>query len=182
MARIILTTGGSRSGKSMYAQKRAENLPGSRLFIATCPVVDPEMENRIARHRRERQGRGWRTLEEDLHPEAAVAGSPEADVILIDCLTLWINNVLFYRNTEGSETTEDYIAERSLFLAQTCKSHAGTIFVVTNEVGSGIVPESAETRLYRDLVGRCNQCLATAADEVVLVSCGIPLILKNNEY
>ncbi len=181
MARLILATGGCRSGKSMYAQTRAENLRGSRLYIATSPAVDPEMDERIARHKRQRQGRGWQTLEEELNLEEAVAATFATEILLIDCLTLWVNNVLFSRSSHGMETTEEYMAKRSALLADTCKTHPGTVFAVTNEVGSGIVPESAETRLYRDLVGRCNQCLAAAADEVVLVSCGIPLILKNEK-
>ncbi len=179
MANLILTTGGCRSGKSMYAQNRAEDLQGSRLYIATSPVIDPEMDERIARHKRQRQGRGWQTLEEELNLEAAVAGTFENDILLIDCLTLWVNNVLFSRTTEGRETTEEYMEKRTGSLADMCKRHPGTIFIVTNEVGSGIVPESAESRLYRDLVGRCNQCLAAAANEVIFVSCGIPLTLKN---
>jgi len=178
MAKLILTTGGCRSGKSMYAQNIAEGLQGRKLYIATSPVIDPEMDERIERHKRQRRGRGWQTLEEELNLETAVADTFENNILLIDCLTLWVNNVLFSRTTQGRETTEEYMEKRTGSLAEMCKRHPGTIFVVTNEVGSGIVPESAATRLYRDLVGRCNQSLAAAANEVIFVSCGIPLTLK----
>lgn len=177
MAKIILITGGARSGKSRHAQAMAETLPGPRLFVATSPVIDDEMHQRIARHQTDRQGQGWRTVEEELRPAAALAGNPEAAVVLLDCLTLWISNLLFAAE-EPEYFTEAMIAELAAELLAAARHHPGTVFIVTNEVGLGIVPENPLARRYRDLVGRCNQTIAAGADRVDLVTCGIPLTLK----
>jgi len=179
MAQVILVTGGSRSGKSGYAQSRAESLPGKKLYIATCPKVDTELDDRIARHIQDRQGKGWQTLEEEIELNLAVKNNISSEILLIDCLTLWINNLLYYNRRSGRSFGENEAAALCSQILLACGDHSGTIFFVTNEIGSGIIPESPETRLYRDIVGRCNQIIAAGADEVVLVSCGIPLFLKS---
>jgi adenosylcobinamide kinase/adenosylcobinamide-phosphate guanylyltransferase len=178
MSKVILVTGGSRSGKSFYAQKRAEEIAGRRVFMATCPKVDPEMDRRIEKHRLDRQGKGWFTIEEEIEIAAVLQANHDADVVLVDCLTLWINNLLYRGLESGGGIDEEEISHLCDEIVLECRRHPGTIFFVTNEVGSGIVPESPATRRYRDLVGRSNQCIARGADEVVLVSCGIPLKLK----
>ena len=178
MARTILITGGSRSGKSAYAQKLAESLPGRRVFVATCPPVDEEMRQRIARHRRERQARHWDTIEETVDLAEALRGTSAYDVVLVDCLTLWINNLMYEAEHEGGQIEEDAVARRGAGVLEACQALAGTVVFVTNEVGMGIVPENAATRRYRDLVGRCNQVIATGADAVRLITCGMPLELK----
>lgn len=178
MARIILITGGGRSGKSSYAQGRAEELPGVRAFIATCPPLDDEMRERIERHRLARSKTHWETIEETLDVAGALKNNARHDVFLVDCLTLWVNNLMHRAQQEGLEVTEEAIADRCRELIAACAELSGTIIFVTNEVGMGIVPDNAVSRRYRDLVGRCNQLMAEAADEVVLISCGLPLTLK----
>ncbi len=180
MARIILITGGARSGKSSYAQERAESLGGSHTYVATCPspadMADSEMQDRIDRHRSDRQAKGWITVEEQTDIQAVIDRSHERTVLLIDCLTLWINNLL---HRAAGELNEDGIVRQCEQLSAACRRHPGTIFLVTNEVGLGVVPEYPLGRQFRDLVGRCNQVMAAAAHEVVLVSCGIPMTIKN---
>lgn len=178
MATIILVTGGSRSGKSDYARITAESLPGPRVFVATMPVIDGETSERIRRHRLERAQEVWNTLEEPLYVAKAVEQSAKYQVVLIDCLTLWINNILYYGGQEGTKITEETITDRVNELMEACSAFRGTVILVTNEVGCGIVPEDPVSRLYRDLVGRSNRLIADRADEVTLVSCGIPLHLK----
>ncbi len=178
MGRLILITGGTRSGKSHHAQELAELLDGPRYFVATCPRIDPEMDERIGKHQRARAQGGWQTLEEELDLSAIFTHLEGAGVCLIDCLTLWINNLLFNEKVRGDMLTEERMAEYCAGLIAKIKSFSGTTICVTNEVGMGIVPENQAARRYRDLVGCCNQILARAADRVVLVSCGIPLVLK----
>jgi len=180
MAQIILITGGARSGKSRHAQACAENFPGNRLFLATSPVIDGEMRARIERHQADRQGREWRTVEEELRPTEILAGYPEAEVVLLDCLTLWISNLLFEAE-EPEYYTESKVAGLAGELAATAARRRGVVIIVTNEVGLGIVPENPLARRYRDLVGRCNQTIAAAADRVDLVTCGIPLTIKGEK-
>jgi len=178
MAPLILITGGCRSGKSGFGQRLAEDIPGHRLFIATCPCLDDEMGSRITRHQRDRKNKGWQTVEEPLTPADVVRAAEPGSTILLDCLTLWISNLLFAAEQEGRELTEDLMTQEASRLATAARHHDGTVLMVTNEVGLGIVPENTLARRYRDLVGRCNQTLASAADQVYLVSCGIPLQLK----
>lgn len=179
MARIILVTGGARSGKSDYAQHRAEELGEKRVYIATCPVIDTEMEVRIDKHKEARAGKNWQTVEEETDLVSAIEQYGSAEVILIDCLTLWINNLLYVSQQSQRDLAEPEIVEHCEYVLQAGRHHRGNIVLVTNEVGLGIVPDNTAARQYRDLVGRCNQTMATSADEVVLISCGLPLILKS---
>ncbi len=181
MARTILVTGGSRSGKSGYAQNRAEGLPGPRLFVATCPDLDAEMVERIRRHREERAGRGWTTVEETVNLQEVLDRERKANAVLVDCVTLWVNNLMYHAEGEKRRFDESAMARCATRLAEACARHPGTVLLVTNEVGWGIIPENALARRFRDLAGRCNQVLADAADEVVLVLCGIPTTLKKRE-
>lgn len=178
MGRLVLVTGGSRSGKSGYAQHRAEETPGSRLFVATCPVMDAEMAQRVRRHREAREGKGWITLEEPVDLEGALDRAQDRQIVLVDCLTLWVNNLMYHAEQAHRDLDEPQMADRAAALAAVCKRHPGTVLLVTNEVGWGIIPENALARRFRDLAGRCNQVIASAADEVVLVVCGIPTFLK----
>jgi adenosylcobinamide kinase / adenosylcobinamide-phosphate guanylyltransferase len=178
MARIVLVTGGCRSGKSAYAQQLAESLPSPRLFVATCPVTDDEMRRRIEQHRQARRDRGGGTVEEQADLAGVFRRHAEQSVLLVDCVTLWVNNLMYHAERESRSLSEADVAERCeemLAAADTCR---GTAIFVTNEVGLGVVPENAQARLYRDLIGRANQTIAARADAVTLVCCGIPLHLK----
>lgn len=180
MGTIILVTGGCRSGKSNFALEYAEKISPHRLFIATCPVIDVEMTDRVDAHKKERNGRGWNTVEEE--GDLAFILDREKnkyDVILIDCITLWVNNVLFKQGVEylPREVSAEISALCQKWL-DVAEQIGATLVCVTNEVGLGIVPENKLARLYRDVVGSCNQLIAARASEVYLVSCGISLRLK----
>ncbi|MFB3926054.1 MAG: bifunctional adenosylcobinamide kinase/adenosylcobinamide-phosphate guanylyltransferase [Syntrophales bacterium] len=181
MGRIILVTGGSRSGKSSYAQRYAESLPGPRTYIATSPVIDPEMEARIRKHRLLRSASNWKTVEETIDLAAVVGRCRKENVVLVDCLTLWINNIMHEAHRLGRDLKEEDIERESEILVDTCRTVQPVIIFVANEIGMGIVPDNPVSRLFRDLVGRCNQVVAAAADSVVLVVSGIPLKLKGSK-
>lgn len=178
MGTLILVTGGARSGKSSYALERAEALSADRSFFATCPVTDAEMGQRIDRHRREREGRGWTSCEEEIALAARIAALDGPGVVLVDCLTLWVNNLLFQAERHDEVFDEQALRREVGQLLAAISGYPGTVIVVSNEVGMGIVPDNQLARHYRDLVGTCNRLLAAAAAEVVLVSCGLPLFLK----
>jgi adenosylcobinamide kinase / adenosylcobinamide-phosphate guanylyltransferase len=175
---ITLVTGGSRSGKSGFAQQLAERLDAPRLFLATCPRIDREMDERISRHRREREGKGWETVEEPLQLAERLRSIPAGTSVLLDCLILWISNLMHEAEQRGEVLDEERIAELTSQLGAAARSHQGRVIFVTGEVGLGIVPDSPTVRRFRDLAGRCNQVAAAAADEVFFVCCGIPLRLK----
>lgn len=193
MAKIILVTGGSRSGKSAFAQQLAESLSATRIYLATCPVVDGEMAERIEKHRRDRQDRHWLTIEEETDLAGALdrgvrKGREEGEgnkqregVILVDCLTLWINNLLYQAERQGASLSEEDIVAVSQEVLQAGRSYEGTTIFVSNEVGLGIVPDHFSGRLFRDLAGRCNQVFAREADAVVFMVSGIPMWIKGKE-
>jgi adenosylcobinamide kinase / adenosylcobinamide-phosphate guanylyltransferase len=164
----ILVLGGARSGKSRYAEGLADGVPGDRLYIATALPGDEEMAARIAVHR-QRRGPGWTTIEAPLSPAEALEGA-DAGFVLIDCITLWISNLLL---------ADIDIAPRVEALAAALRARQGTVAVVSNEVGLGIVPDNALARRFRDEAGLANQRLAQACDKVVLLTAGLPLELKH---
>lgn len=178
MARIVLVTGGCRSGKSAYAQQLAESLPPPRLFVATCPVTDDEIGCRIERHRQARRERGWETVEEQIDLPGVLQSHVHHNAILIDCVTLWVNNLMYWADRETRPFSEAEIAARVCRTLDAAAMWRGSLIFVTSEVGLGVAPENAQARRYRDLVGRANQILAARADSVTLVCCGIPLHLK----
>jgi adenosylcobinamide kinase/adenosylcobinamide-phosphate guanylyltransferase len=181
MADIILITGGTRSGKSDYAQIRAEQLSGPHCFIATCKAVDQEMIERIKKHQLQRDNQKWTTLEEPLELVRLLRQNPFWGCYLVDCLTLWISNLMHAYAQKGIDCTEDTIAVELEELVHECTLVNGTIIFVTNEIGLGIVPENKLARQFRDIVGYANRILASHADEVILVSCGLPLPLKSKQ-
>jgi len=179
-SKLVLVTGGARSGKSDYAQARAEVIDGNHYFLATCPVIDSEMDERIERHKADRDGEIWQTIEEELDLVRIIKTLKPKSICLIDCLTLWINNLLYHAEKSSYAFNENSMKEKAEKLIIQARKHHGTIIFVSNEVGMGIVPDNADARLYRDLVGRTNRIIAAAADEVILVSCGLPLFLKGD--
>jgi adenosylcobinamide kinase/adenosylcobinamide-phosphate guanylyltransferase len=177
VAKIILITGGTRSGKSDFAEQHALGIAGDWLYLATCPPAagDQEMEERITAHKNRRQGRGWQSIEAEIEVAEAIAAMPEKTNVLLDCLTLWISNMLLAAEGDLSESD---VKSQCQNLLNVCQAQQGTFIMVSGEVGYGIVPENRLARRYRDLVGRCNQIIAAAAHEVYLVSCGIPVKIK----
>ena len=178
MGKIVLVTGGCRSGKSRWAQQMAEAAGLQRLYIATAPVLDAEMAERIARHRQERAQGKWTTCEETLDLVRAFGEHTGFDSVLCDCLTLWVNNLLHQAEQQEKTFGEDDMAQLAQEVVEVARQYPGTVHFVTNEVGLGIVPTDALSRCFRDLAGRCNQVMAAAADEVYFVVSGIPMQIK----
>ncbi|MBL8906817.1 MAG: bifunctional adenosylcobinamide kinase/adenosylcobinamide-phosphate guanylyltransferase [Rhizobiales bacterium] len=171
MTKSLLVLGGARSGKSAYAESRAAAHAGDKIYIATAEVTDAEMGERI-RHHQDRRGKGWLTVEAPLDLSAALRELDAPNrVILIDCVTVWINNLIFH-----DRAVEPAVADFCAALSQA----EGKIIMVSNEVGFGIVPENVLARRFRDLAGRANQSIAATADEVVLVVAGLPLTMKRS--
>jgi adenosylcobinamide kinase/adenosylcobinamide-phosphate guanylyltransferase len=165
----LLVLGGARSGKSRYAQTRIEAIPGQLAYIATAQALDDEMVERIAHHRADRDMR-WQTFEAPIAlPEAIAKVAEQADAVLVDCLTLWLSNLLL------DDSDLDAATEHLCHAVLVCPR---PIALVANEVGLGIVPDNALARRFRDAAGRLNQFLAKHVDEVVFVAAGLPLQLK----
>jgi adenosyl cobinamide kinase/adenosyl cobinamide phosphate guanylyltransferase len=169
---LTLITGGARSGKSTFAQRLAQAHGAAVLFVATAEPLDDEMAAKIARHREER-AQHWRTLEAPRAIASTLAKTPAAPVVLLDCVTLWVSNLLL---AEGA-TWEAAEAELEALLTWH-RTSGGELIVVTNEVGLGIVPADPLSRTYREWLGFFNQRLAQAARQVYLCVSGIPVELK----
>ena len=165
---VTLLLGGARSGKSRRALTLAESIARSRTFIATADAFDDEMASRIARHRADR-GEGWKTVEAPIElPEALQRTLAPGHVVVVDCLTLWLSNLLH----EGLSTD----AEVPRLLE--ALSLPGELIVVSNEIGLGLVPETPLSRRFRDKHGWLNQAVAEASDRVEFIAAGLPLTLK----
>jgi adenosyl cobinamide kinase/adenosyl cobinamide phosphate guanylyltransferase len=178
-ARLILLLGGARAGKSTHALRLVAAHPrGSAAkvcFVATAEALDEDMKDRIARHQTERPPH-WRTIEEPYRIDDALQTTPEADIVIVDCLTLFVSNwLLRYDSQPDCEQMLGSITRDFLKLA---RSRQQTIICVSNEVGLGVVPETQLGRVFRDLLGRVNQDFAAAAAEVYLLVAGLPLQLK----
>lgn len=169
----VLVLGGAKSGKSSYAQALAEGWGGRLIYVATAQAHDEEMTRRIARHQADR-GAAWSTLEEPLELEKALKQADAPDtVFLVDCLTLWLSNLVL-----GADLDDEQVSERGEALARLLPGLQARIIFVANEVGLGIVPENALARRWRDLAGSLNQRLARSCDAVLLITAGLPLALK----
>ena len=170
---IEFIVGGCRSGKSRYALESAGRFSTEKkTFVATCRPLDDEMRDRVARHQEER-GSTWSTIEAPLElPEAILENCGSSDVILVDCLTLWISNL--FMESEAPDTVFDHVGR----LIKCLENVPCPIIIVSNEVGTGIVPENRLARRYRDAVGFTNQRIAAQSDKVVWMVAGIPVQIK----
>ena len=176
---LTLVMGGARSGKTRYAQEVAGRREGPVLYVATAEAGDAEMAERIAAHRADRPGH-WATLEAPLHVGAAIQrAQPTPAVVVVDCLTLLANNVIVPLPEGASQADADAALLREIdgLLAAYATGDAEWL-VVSNEVGLGLVPPYPLGRIYRDALGRANQRLAAAADNVLFMVAGLPLVVK----
>lgn len=185
MGRLILVTGGARSGKSRYAEQLAANSGSDIAYIATARALDTEMEDRIALHRQQRPG-SWQTFEAPTEPSMIIGAEGERyATILLDCLTVMITNRILMHSVDWEDppvaqlraVEADVLVEVEAIIEAATKSTTQLI-AVTNEVGYGIVPLSPLARFFRDCAGRANQRMAAAAAEVFLVVAGIPMRIK----
>ncbi len=170
-ASVTLVLGGARSGKSLYAEGLVETF-AERIYLATAEAKDTEMAQRIDEHQK-RRGPGWKTVEEPLDLAGALkTHSKDSLPVLVDCLTLWLANIMAAGLDVDDETRT---------LTETLKNAVGPVVLVSNEVGQGIVPDNALARAYMDHAGRLNQAVAVAANRVVLMSAGLPHVLKEQD-
>ncbi len=172
-SKLILILGGARSGKSAYALRLSDSFDGQKAYIATAEALDAEMAEKIERHRKER-GNEWKTIEEPIRIVQTIQNmGDQCNLILIDCLTLWLSNLLHLYDGDGKKVMENLEA----LIIQLEKTDSN-IIVVSNEVGLGIVPDNPLARRFRDITGLANQRLAEIADEVTFVIAGRPMRLK----
>lgn len=165
---VILITGGARSGKSKRAEARARVFPGQPIYVATAEALDAEMDERIAKHRA-RRGTDWIEREVPLNLVPTLVASDGGGARLVDCLTLWLSNLMHAARDWERDVRE---------LADALPRLNSPVILVTNEVGLGIVPDNALARSFRDAAGIMNQTIADVADEVEFVVAGLPMKLK----
>jgi adenosylcobinamide kinase/adenosylcobinamide-phosphate guanylyltransferase len=165
---LTLVLGGARSGKSRHAEALIEALPAPWTYIATAQAYDDEMRERIAEHRA-RRSQGWITVDAPLRLPEAIRAVPAGQPVLVDCLTLWLTNLML----AGHDIPA---ASRALITA--CGDSAGPVVLVSNEVGLGIVPDNALARRFRDEAGRLHQSLAASAGSVIFMVAGLPMRVK----
>jgi len=165
--KIIFITGGARSGKSSFAMAEALKINGIKAYIATAEALDEEMKERIEKHKRQR-GDDWVTYEEPIKiSDVLKTIERRYRVVVIDCLTLWLSNLM--------KTDLNIETEIGHFISSLVTCHSSLIFIVSNEVGMGIVPENEMARRFRDMAGILNQKMAEISDEVFIVVAGIPI-------
>ena len=166
MSRLTLVLGGARSGKSRFAESLARQHGGPRTYIATAEAFDDEMRQRIAKHREQRAGDGWVTIESTLDPASVL---PRDGLVLLDCVTVWLGNLMHHGRDLRAEVAK---------LCAALEACPAEVILVSNEVGLSIVPENAMARRFRDEQGLANQSLAEIADNVYFIAAGLPLKLK----
>ena len=165
---LVFVLGGARSGKSRHAEGLFEDMASPWTYIATAQALDDEMHERIAHHRARRDAR-WQTVEAPLDLAGALEGLPDGQPALVDCLTLWLTNVMLAGHDVAAEIDR---------LLEVLSKRRGLWVVVANEVGLGIVPDNALARRFRDAAGRLNQAVAAEADSVVFMVAGLPMAVK----
>jgi adenosylcobinamide kinase/adenosylcobinamide-phosphate guanylyltransferase len=172
LPRATLVLGGARSGKSRFAEALVAGHAGAHVYLATAEAGDAEMAERIRRHRA-RRGAGWTTIEEPLDLPRALASAAQGNAaVLVDCLTLWLSNLMAAGRDIERETQA---------LVEVLPRLAGPAVLVSNEVGLGIVPDNALARAFRDHAGLLHQSIAAAADRVYVIAAGLPLLLKKEQ-
>lgn len=185
MSNIILVTGGARSGKSSFAESLCIKQNNKTAYIATSVAFDDEMKNRVKKHQESRP-RSWKTYEiyKDIYSIVEELNKNH-DTVIMDCVTLMVNNLMFTHGIEVDESTseelnelENYIREQITKLLEAVKKTNLYFVIVTNEIGMGIVPENKLSRIYGDFVGRANQLIASYSNEVYFVVSGIPMKVK----
>jgi adenosylcobinamide kinase / adenosylcobinamide-phosphate guanylyltransferase len=185
MGKLILVTGGARSGKSTYAEQMASEMGSNVLYIATSIPFDDEMKQRIKKHREQRPSE-WETLEAYMEMDRELADKlADRQAVLLDCITIMVTNLMMERCNDwdnlGPAVVSDmerYTVQEVQKLLETAQKANIPFILVTNEVGMGVVPEYASGRLFRDIAGRVNQIIAREADEVYLCVSGIPVKIK----
>lgn len=179
----ILLIGGARSGKSNYAEELAKQTGGDVLFVATAEAGDDEMKRRIEAHQKSRPSQ-WHTLEASCRVGTQINNEKlKRDVVILDCITLLVTNILCKHMVTSGDYVEEKVFENDVkaevaSIIEAMNQDSATYVIVTNEVGEGIIPIGAATRIYRDVLGRANQMLAQACSEVYLMVAGIPLKVK----
>ena len=166
MSRLTLVLGGARSGKSRFAEGLARQHGGPRTYIATAEAFDDEMRQRIAKHREQRAGDGWVTIEATLDPASVL---PRDGLVLLDCVTVWLGNLMHHGRDLRAEVAK---------LCAALEACPAEVILVSNEVGLSIVPENAMARRFRDEQGFANQRLAEVAGAAYFIAAGLPLRLK----
>ena len=185
-SQIILCSGGARSGKSEFAERLALSTEGRKAYVATGQAFDEEMVNRIKKHQ-ERRGDIWRNFEVPLYLAKEWQNiSQSADVILIDCLTMFTtNHMMAHGSIQGQQDANDLeeavLSELESLLSLIASSDGKTVIFVTNEIGLGIVPDNKLARYFRDIAGRVNRTVATVADKLYLTISGVTIELKSQE-
>lgn len=167
LPRLSLILGGARSGKSAHAERLIAGRPA--IYVATSEIWDAEMAERVALHRAQRAGGAWETIEEPLDLAGVLGRDHGGRPVLVDCLTLWLTNILLAERDVAAEVGR---------LCAALSTAAGPVLCVANEVGLGIVPDNALARRFRDEAGRLNQAVAAIADRVDFIAAGLPLRLK----
>ena len=172
LPRVTLVLGGARSGKSRFAEGLIAGHAGRAVYLATAQAGDAEMAERIRRHRA-RRGDGWTTIEEPLElPRALASATRDNAAVLVDCLTLWLSNLM---------AADRDVEREARSLAESLPGLGAPVVFVSNEVGLGIVPDNALARTFRDHAGLLHQAVATAADRVYFVAAGLPLLIKDEQ-
>ncbi|OGO77687.1 MAG: bifunctional adenosylcobinamide kinase/adenosylcobinamide-phosphate guanylyltransferase [Clostridiales bacterium GWB2_37_7] len=185
MGKLILITGGARSGKSTYAERMAGSISNKVLYLATAVAFDEEMKHRIEKHKQSRPA-FWDTQEGYKNLNIVIEEASDYEVVLLDCITVMLTNLLWEYpgmdfdtpSKEDLEKAEEYVRIEFDKLLKSAMDYKGTLIMVTNELGSGIVPEAPIARSFRDIAGRVNQQIAAHCQEVYLTVCGIPVQIK----
>jgi adenosylcobinamide kinase / adenosylcobinamide-phosphate guanylyltransferase len=185
MGKIVLITGGARSGKSTYAEELAKSFGQKVMYIATSIAFDDEMKDRIKKHK-DRRPSSWNTYEGYRDLKLVYKTKETFEVILLDCITVMISNLIYdyigeevdnLKEEDINEIEKSIMMELSNFIDEAALNRQ-TVIIVTNELGCGIVPEYKLGRIFRDIAGRANQYIASRAEEVYLTVCGIPMKIK----